>query len=314
MVRLAADVPGMALKVPSPVWPAAVGGIAFLLLLSPYVLLRGKRRLLPLAAAAILAVGGSAALQNRDVRYIQLSVGDADAAVLEDGAYTAVIDVGETGAEVADYLRGEGRSVDALILTHLHLDHAGGLARLMEEQIGIRCVYIPEGAETAQPDAEGLMQLAMIQKAGIPVKTLRAGDKLTSPRTAMTVLWPRAGEVRPGQNANHSSLVAYLELENASVLTAGDITGEYEMYAAAKADVLKVPHHGSANSTSQDYLAAVDPQMALISCSGLGALPSSKTLERLNSQNIPLYRTDLSGAVTLLVKGGRLYVRPYGKE
>ncbi len=313
-VGFAADVPGMAVKVASPAWPAIVGGIAFLILLSPYVLWRGRQRALLLAAAILFAVGGSIALINHDVRYIQLSVGDADAAILEDGAYTAVIDTGQTGAEVADYLRGEGRSVDALVLTHLHLDHAGGLKRLLAEDIEIRCAYIPEGAEDALPDAEGLMQLALLREKGIPVKMLHAGDVLTSPRTAMTVLWPKQGTVRPGQDANHSSLAAYLQMEGVSLLTTGDITGEYEQYAAAGADILKVAHHGSAGSTADDFLSTVSPQMALLSCSGLGALPSLKTVERLGGQNIAVYRTDQSGAVTLLVQEDNWQVHPYKKE
>ena len=314
MVGLAADVPGMAVKVPSPTLPVILGITAILLLLSPYVLFRGRRRLFLIFAAAVFALFGSLAYANHDVRYIQLSAGDADAAILEDGKYTAVIDTGGTGSEVTDYLRGEGRSVDALILSHLHLDHAGGLARLLENEISIRCVYIPEGAEAALPDAEGLMQLSVIRAAGVPVKTLHEGDKLTSPRTELTVLWPRAGTVRSGQDANHSSLVSLLQMENVSLLATGDITGEYEKYAAMKADVLKVPHHGSANSTYDDFLMAVDPQMALLSCSGLKSHPSIKTLDRLDKLKIPVYRTDQSGAVTLLVKGGRWQVHPFIKE
>ncbi len=313
-VGAAADIPGMAVKVASPALIVTLGGLAFLLLLSHYVLCRGRRRVLLLLAAAVFAVGGGQILANRDVRYIQFSAGDADAAILEDGAYTAVIDTGETGAEVADYLRGEGRSVDALILTHLHLDHAGGLARLLKEEIDIRCVYIPEGAEAALPDAQGMMQLAMIRDAGIPVKTLHAGDALKSPRTKLTVLWPRAGTVRPGQDANQSSLVSHLQMEGVSLLTTGDITGEYEMYAASRADILKVPHHGSANSMYNDFLIAVDPKVALLSCAGLGALPSLKTLERLSEKKIPLYRTDQSGAVTLLIRRDTWQVHPFLKE
>jgi competence protein ComEC len=313
-VRLAADIPGMAVRVPSPTWPVILGTLVFLILLSPYVLTRGRRRLLLLAAAAVFTIGGGLAFANRNVRYIQLSVGDADSAILEDGAYTAVIDTGETGTEAADYLRGEGRSIDALILSHLHMDHAGGLKHLLEEGINIRSVYIPEGAETATPDAEGLLQLAFLREKGIPVITLHDGDKLTSPRTGFTVLWPQSGAVRPNQDANQSSLVARLQMEGVSLLTTGDITGEYEMYAAAKTDILKVPHHGSANSTGNDFLAEVSPQMALLSCSGLIIPPSPKTLDRLKEEKIPLYRTDQSGAVTLLIKGSQFSVHPFLKE
>ena len=313
-VRLAANVPAMAVRVPSPTWPLILGSLAFLILLSPYVLCRGKRRMLMLATVFVLTVGGGLAAVNRGVRYIQLSVGDADAAILEDGGYTAVIDTGETGAEAADYLRGEGRSIDVLILSHLHLDHAGGITRLLHEGVEIRSVYIPEGAETAMPDAEGLMQLAILREKGIPVITLHEGDKLTSPRTELTVLWPQQDAVRPNQDANQSSLVARLQMEGVSLLTTGDITFEYEMYAAVKADVLKVAHHGSANSTGSNFLAAVSPQAALLSCSGLIVPPAPSTLERLEGLKIPLLSTGRSGAVTLLVKGSQFQVQPFIKE
>jgi competence protein ComEC len=105
-----------------------------------------------------------------------------------------------------------------------------------------------------------------------------------------------------------------MQMEGISLLTTGDITGEYEMYAAAKADVLKVPHHGSAYSTNNDFLNAVDPQIAIISCSGLGAQPSKKTVDRLTGKKITLIRTDRSGAVTLLVEGGQFKVQPFLKE
>ncbi len=313
MVRLAADVPGMAVRVPSPAWPVIVGGTVFLILLSRFVVCRGWRRVLLITAVAIFAAGGSMLLANRDVRYIQLSAGDADAAILEDGVYTAVIDTGESGAEVASYLLAEGRSIDTLILTHLHLDHAGGVKRLLEEGIEIRRAYIPEGAEAVLPDEEGFVQLSLLREKGIPVQILRAGDTITSPRTSLTVLWPVGGTVRPNQDANHSSLVMRLEMEEVSLLLAGDITGEYEKYAMAPVDVLKVAHHGSAGSTLDAFLHQVEPQLAIVSCSGTGNLPSPVTMERLLKHHIPVFRTDQAGAVTLIVRDESFQAIPFLK-
>ncbi len=313
VVHFGAGVPGMALQVPSPSFPVAIGCVVAMLLLSPYVLLRGRRRALALVTAAVFAVGLSQLAVIREVRYIQLSVGDADAAILTDGGYTAVIDVGETGAEVADMLLAEGRDIDALVLTHLHMDHAGGVERLLQEGIMIRHAYLPEGAESTQADAEAVRQLSLLREAGVPVETLAAGAVLESPRTSMTVVWPMAGKVRPHQDANQTPLVLWLQMEEVSLLQASDITGMFERYAAIPADILKVSHHGSVSSTGDGFLDAVGPQMAVISCSGLSSLPAAGTLKRIQSHGIPLLRTDEAGAVTLLARGDTWRVIPFVK-
>ena len=314
MVSLAAKVPGMAIQVPSPTWPVMLGGTALLLLLFPYVLFRGKRRVALLMLTLILTFGGSYVLENKDVRYTQLSVGDADAAILEDGRFTAVIDTGETGAEVIDYLRGEGRDIDALFLSHLHMDHAGGIEALLKEGISIRKVYVSDGAENAYTDSEGLQRLSLLREAGIPIEELHTGDEIKSSRTTFMVLWPKEDSIRPLQDANQTSLVMRLRMDGASLLTTGDITDEYEDYSAIQADILKVAHHGSAGSTSDGYLKAVMPQLAIISCSGTYKHPAPQALERLNGENIPLYRTDENGAVIVKVNGTQISVSPFIKE
>ena len=313
-VSLAAKVPGMAIQVSSPTWPVILGDITLLLLLSPYVLCRGKRRIAMLALTLILTFCGSYVLENKDVRYTQLSVGDADAAILEDGSFTAVIDTGETGAEVIDYLRGEGRDIDALFLSHLHMDHAGGIEALLQDGIAIRKVYVSDGAEKAATDSEGLQKLSLLREAGIPVEELHTGDVIKSSRTSFTVLWPKEDSIRPGQDANQTSLVMVLQMDGASLLTTGDITDEYEDYSAANADILKVAHHGSAGSTSAEYLKAVSPQVAILSCSGTYKHPALQALDRLNGQQIPMYRTDESGAVAVTVHGQKITIMPFIKE
>jgi competence protein ComEC len=225
-----------------------------------------------------------------------------------------VIDTGETGSEISAYLRARGRGIDALVLTHLHTDHAGGVEELLNEGISIRKAYIPEGAETALADAEGLRQLNLLRAAGVPVDVLCAGDKLQMPRCSLTVLWPQEGKVRPGQDANDSSLTGFLQMESVSLLQMGDLSGMYEKYAAPKADILKVAHHGSASSTGDDLLQASAPQMAILSCGGTGGLPSDQTLQRIKENDIPLYRMDESGAVSITIRGDQWEAIPFRKE
>ena len=103
-----------------------------------------------------------------------------------------------------------------------------------------------------------------------------------------------------------------IDLGGAVILNTSDLTGHYESYAAAPCDVLKVAHHGSRDSSSGDFLAFVQPRLALISCtSSSRSLPGPETLERLAAQKSPVLRTDQSGDITLYLKNGRLQVRPY---
>ena len=96
------------------------------------------------------------------------------------------------------------------------------------------------------------------------------------------------------------------------LLTTGDLTGDYEMYAAADADILKVAHHGSKNSTSREFLQAVTPEIALIPANaGSAVLPHPDMLERLAEAGIPAYHTGEWGALTITVRNGEATLIPY---
>ena len=110
--------------------------------------------------------------------------------------------------------------------------------------------------------------------------------------------------MRPGQDANPSSLCLSIQGGGISILTTGDLTGDYEMYAAVKADILKVAHHGSGASTSPAFVEAAAPSLALISCGKDRNLPSERVLETLEAAGVPYWRTDQAGAVTVLMGNG----------
>lgn len=101
--------------------------------------------------------------------------------------------------------------------------------------------------------------------------------------------------VRPWQNANDGSMVLQADLLGTMMLLTGDITGSYEHYAAVPCDILKAAHHGSASSTTQEFLQQTAPQMILLSCG-----PETRTQayrERIGS--IPLYSTADQGQLTI---------------
>lgn len=313
LVNLLSELPYASARVASPPAITAIGIGFAICMLSRRFPGSFRRRLLASFMTVIVAVGFAWMHRPPELRYIQLDVGQADAALLLDGKTTILIDVGTDGRETLDYLLAEGRDVDALFISHLHMDHIGGAARLLDENIPIRQVYLPANAEFQQADPEALLLLDRMRKAGIPFTELASGDELRYNKTAVQVLWPFHSHGRSGHDANEMPLVLSIRFGDYTILTTGDLEGAYEQYAAVPADVLKAAHHGSSSSTSDTFLAHVQPHYTLISCtSGSSALPGADTLKRLEASGTQILRTDESGDIILSIdQEGMLTVTPY---
>ena len=298
----AASLPFATVRVPSvSMWLAAALAVC-LLLCTRYVVLAPRRRLA--VGAAVLAAGvlmwqGTLC---RDVRYVQLAAGQADCAVLEDGRSTVVIDAGENGGDLLRYLAAEGRRVDTLVLTHLHSDHAGGVRQLLEAKWPVDRVVLPARAMEQAIDPGMAEMLDALRDEGARIEEAVAGDEIVTERCRIRFVWPYAP--RPGQNANWYCLAALCEMDGVTLLTLSDLPGDYEMYAAAPADILKAAHHGSNSGTGRALLENVSPQAVLLTCGQGGQLPGQETLERLTAFPAALFRTDETGAVTVRVRQG----------
>ena len=255
----------------------------------------GWRRATALSVSVALLMASLIPWPHTTTEYIQFSVGEADAALLWDEEKALAIDAGEDDKVLATYLRQHRLSLDALILTHLHADHAGGLRALLDDGIPIARCYVPWGAEDAaiHPDMTALLDEA--ERAGTEIIHLARGDRIALPHGSITVLWPEKGKVRPAQEANQSSLVMLAEMKGTTLLLTGDMDGLYEDYAAVPADILKVAHHGSTSSTSAEFLQATSPKLLLLSC---GNKARRQSMEE-RRQGIDLVDTDAHGAVTI---------------
>ncbi|MCQ2457543.1 MAG: ComEC/Rec2 family competence protein [Clostridia bacterium] len=257
--------------------------------------MKAPGRLLLLTAGLAVTVLSVLPVHHTGTEYIQFSVGSADAALLWDEDTTVVIDTGNGDGVLAGYLHRKRVTPDAVILTHLHSDHTYGIADLLDDGIPIRVCYLPEGATQCVIHPSVTELIERLRASGTEIRTLSRGDSLPLPSGEITVLWPEKGRVRSGQEANMYSLAMRVRLHGVTMLQAGDLDGRYEMYAAEPADLLKIAHHGSASSSSEAFIAAVSPQLILLSCNGLNRVADVR--ERI--PDIPVFATPDGGALTV---------------
>jgi len=222
------------------------------------------------------------------------------------------IDPGEEA--VSPYLWSRGfQKLDVVALTHAHQDHIGGLGSILEN-FHVGSLWI--GREVASSALANLEKVAREKK--IPIVHEIRGKTISWDGVEAQFLWPEIAseEIGPAPK-NNDSLVLRLQYGERSLMLPGDaekqaekaILGENNV-EALHADVLKVGHHGSKNSTMPGFLAAVHPRVAVISAGEDNPYghPNPELLERLESAGIRILRTDRDGAVHVLTDGKQLEI------
>lgn len=247
-----------------------------------------------------------------------LDVGQGDGLVIRgpegktyfmDGGSSDVKKVGEYRIE--PYLLSQGiGSLDYVFASHGDQDHISGIRELVQRQktgVTIKRLVLP--TQTVWDDA--LKELAeMAEKEGIPVFTMEKGQCLTEGKLSLTCIQPGKGEME--ETGNSASLVLALRYGDFDMLFTGDVEGEGEKrlvdhlqgeYSECVWDVLKTAHHGSGNSTTEEFLKTAAPQYAFISAGKNNSYghPHKETLERLKDAGAIVYSTQEEGAVTIVV-------------
>ncbi|NLT95249.1 MAG: MBL fold metallo-hydrolase [Clostridia bacterium] len=244
---------------------------------------------------------------NLEVHYLDVGQGDSILIKLPNGK-NILIDAGTNGAAqtVSGYLGSLGiNKLDYVIGTHPHEDHIGGMDVIIKE-FAIGDVYLPKVGHTSK-SFEDL--LTAIKEKGLKIKEAKSGISLDLGNEVMGIfLAPNGSEY---ENLNDYSAVLKLTYGETEFIFTGDAQGksEEEMLLMAPvpltADVLKVGHHGSFTSTGQLFLDKVSPKYAVISAGRNNEYghPHREILERLEKNNIKVFRTDLEGTIIAVSNG-----------
>ena len=249
-----------------------------------------------------------------DLELRVFDVGQGDAILLRFGERALLIDAGpdpQTARQVLlPRLAKLGvERLDGLALTHIDADHVGGAADILRS-LPVAALWV------AAPDRSDPL-LSVIEAAAA-----QAGSRIERPRDGDDLEWHPAVSVRvrfaaseDARGDNNRSMVLQVRYGETDLLLTGDIedAAERALIAADNrlgADVLKVAHHGSATSSSPEFLAAVQPQVAIISA-GLGNRfnhPREDVLRRLRMAGAQVFRTDLAGDVAVRTDGHEITV------
>ena len=248
-------------------------------------------------------------------RVTYLDAGQADATLIQsDKGHAVLIDTGlkENADNLVSDLRRLGvEKINVLVLTHGHADHMGGAITVMEA-FPVEKIYISPQARSANFYKK---TLETIDKRNIPAEIPKFGSNFAVDDLNFTVVGPV--DTAEQEKVNNSSIVLRMTHGNDAFLFPADAEKKEEndmMGAGANlsCDVLKVGHHGSKTSSSEDFLTLCGSRCKIAVIS-MGAdneygLPHDKTLKALSRHHMTVYRTDRNGDITVLSTGSGVSV------
>ena len=256
-------------------------------------------------AGAAQATGNTGIAQAGTLTVTWLDVGQGDAAVIQCGGQSILIDGGkpEKSSYIYAWLQQHGLSyLDVIVATHVDADHIGGLSGALN-YASVGTAYCPETTGTTETFQSFVKYLA---QRGKQITVPTAGETFALGGAQIQILGP----LHRAEDSNDNSIVLKVSFGATSFLFTGDAerAEEQDLLNAGvnlQSTVLKVGHHGSDTSTSYPFLRAVAPQYAVISVGAGNSYghPTEAVLSRLRDAGVTTFRTDMQGEITAVSDG-----------
>lgn len=242
-----------------------------------------------------------------------MDVGQADAALIYSNGCSAVIDAGLTSSadDISADLKGADiKDIDALLITHLHMDHAGALAKIaMSFPIDNLIIPNRDSSAEAMPTVNEAEKRVVAEKGKVFTATEGMNFNIGEFEVTLLAYFPDATK------ENDRSVITMAKIGNKKFLFTGDAEKATEADVLAEklnidCDVLKVGHHGSNSSSTAAFLKAASPKYAAISVGkdNMYSHPSNKNIVALKNCGAEVYRTDKNGDISFYVENGNIRV------
>ncbi|SHF00994.1 competence protein ComEC [Thermoanaerobacter uzonensis DSM 18761] len=285
-----------------------------------------KKVSIAIALTFIIALFSYNYLLPRDLEVTFLDVGQGDGTFVKtphgktfliDGGgrplfATSSFDVGEDLVLPFLYYKGVMK-LDGVFISHTDIDHVGGILSILQ-QMTVDKIFIGMQKVT-DGNFKGLMEIA--KSKNIPIVFLKKGDKVKVDGVEIYVLHPDPQNLIEENPINNNGLVFKMKYKDMEFLFTGDIEKPAEEILKnldIKTDILKVAHHGSNTSSTQEFIKKANPKVCIVQVGKNSyGLPDERVLKYLQEKT-KVYRTDKNGAIIVKTNGERAYITTFLKE
>lgn len=252
--------------------------------------------------------------EENNLRISFYDVGQGDAALIQTpSGYNILVDGGPNN-KVSDYLNRDlpitNRELDLVILTHPQSDHMYGLIEVLKN-FKVRKVVTSNSSNTT---SDYKLWIDTVNNADLKPEFVKAGESISiEDNLTLEFNWPESNEPLKPADLNEASLVFTLSYFDFDVLMTGDADSKIQPYRGIdkSIEILKVPHHGSATSMTDEFITNLKPTVSIISV-GSGnrySHPRVETLQQLEKVKSKVFRTDQNGTIKIVSQDGKWYTQ-----